>query len=141
MNNFSDQEPGMRSNDFSPSQQSESSDHNFFMVAQQLRNVVDFEPYEFRTRRNHARSTRSISVSVQPLDADFQPTGDMFWVVSRDISISGMGLICHEPITCEHIRVGLMNEHVTAISQVRHNTSIGEKYPLYLVGIEFLHDH
>ena len=131
----------MRSDDSSPKHyQDDSENHSFFIVAQQLQKIVDFEPYEFRTRRNHTRSTRSISISLQPLDADFQPTGDTFWVVSRDISISGMGLICHEPIRCDHIRVGLMNEHVTAIARVRHNTSIGEKYPLYLVGIEFLQE-
>jgi len=127
----------MLENDPSPKGQ---ANHDFFLVAQQLRNMIDFEPYEFRSRRNNPRTTRSISVSIQPLDDDFQPKGQMFWVVSRDVSTKGMGLICHEPIQCEHVRVGLMNEHVTAISKVRHNTSIGEKYPLYLVGVEFLHD-
>ncbi len=131
----------MRGNDSSPQWQTHDPEkHNFFIVAQQLRNMVDFEPYEFRNSRNNPRSTRSISVSIQPLDDDFQPIGKMFWVVSRDISYRGMGLICHEPIQCEFIRLGLMNEHVTAISTVRHNTSIGEKYPLFLVGVEFLHD-
>lgn len=108
------------------------------MVAQELRDMVDFEPPEFRNGRSQLRSVRSISISIQPLDEDFQPSGDMFWVVSRDISPIGMGLICHEPLTSPYVRVGLLNEHVTIISEVRHNTSIGETYPLFLVGVEFL---
>ncbi len=111
---------------------------NFFLVAQQLRDMVDLEPYEFQTRRGNPRTTRSLSVSLQPLDDDFQPCGNMFWVVSRDISPKGMGLICHDRLNCQYVRSGLMNEHVTVISRVCHNTSIGEKYPLFLVGIEFL---
>ena len=102
--------------------------------------MVECEPPEFRNRRNHPRTSRSISVSIQPLDADFQPIGNLFWVVSRDISPKGMGLICHEPFGCEYVRTGLLSEQVTVISRVCHTTSIGETYPLYLVGIEFLHD-
>jgi hypothetical protein len=131
----------MRGYDKSPQRQSLNIEkHNFFLIAQQLRNMVDCEPPEFRTARKHPRTTRSISVSIQPLDADFQPVGDLFWVISRDISPKGMGLICHEPFSCDYVRAGLLSEQVTVISRVCHNTSIGEAYPLFLVGIEFLHD-
>ena len=131
----------MRGYDSSPKRQPLNiAKHNFFLVAQQLRNMVDCEPSEFRTVRKHPRTSRSISVSIQPLDEDFQPVGDLFWVVSRDISPKGMGLICHEPFDFEFARTGLLNEQVTVISRVRHNTSIGESYPLFLVGIEFLND-
>lgn len=114
--------------------------HNFFLVAQKYRNMVGCEPQEFRNTRAHERTTRSISVSIQPLDEDFQPVGDLFWVVSRDISPKGMGLICHEPFTFDYVRTGLLNEQITVISRVRHNTSIGESYPLFLVGIEFVNE-
>jgi len=30
-----------------------------------------------------------------------------------------------------------MEQATTTIAQVRHNTAIGGKYPLYLVGVEF----
>ena len=113
--------------------------HEFFLVAQELRDLVDFEPPEFRGHRRSCREVRSISISIQPLNEDFQPTCDPFWVVSRDISTQGIGVISHDPIGHDYVRIGLMNEHVTAIGKVRHNTSIGEKYPLFLVGIEYLH--
>lgn len=123
----------------SQSRTPQTGKHEFFVVAQELRNMVDFEPPEFRGRRSCPRELRSISISIQPLDADFQPLGTAFWVVSRDISTKGLGVVTHDAIEHEYVRVGLLNEHVTAIGRVRHNTSIGEKYPLFLVGIEYLH--
>jgi len=65
-------------------------EHEFFLTAQQLR--LRIEPGKQLTqagddnRRGHKRVLRSISVSVQPLDDDFQPCESIFWVVSRDIS-------------------------------------------------------
>lgn len=120
------------------------SDREFFLTAQQLR-VQLLPDTRFgsdasandRNQRDHKRSLRSISVSVQPLDDDFQPCGDLFWVVSRDVSLHGMGLISHEAFSHKYVRLGLMDLAVSTIAQVRHNTSIGEKYPLYLVGVRF----
>lgn len=128
---------------YDPALQRQSLDiekHNFFLVAQQLRNRVDCEAMAVQDARRDKRLTRSISVSVQPLDGDFRPDGDLFWVVSRDISPKGMGLISQEPFGFEYVRTGLLNENVTVISRVRHNSSIGESYPLFLVGIEFMND-
>jgi len=33
-----------------------------------------------------------------------------------------------------------MNESVSVIGNVQHNTSIGHHYPLFLVGIEFVNE-
>jgi hypothetical protein len=114
--------------------------HKFFLVAQELQYLIDPEPPEFGCVRRQPRTMRSISISVQPLDDDFQPDGDLFWVVSRDINIKGLALICHDEINHGFVRIGLLNQAVTVIGNVRHNTSIGHRYPLFLVGIEFLNE-
>jgi len=112
------------------------SDREFFLTAQQLRSGE--EPGGAReNERNFRRSARSIAVSVQPLDDDFQPCGDRLWVVSRDVSLKGIGLISHEPFSHKFVRLGLMDQVVTTIGEVVHNTSIGGNYPLYLVGVSF----
>lgn len=119
-------------------------DQEFFLTAQQLRVTLEPDerlsnngPQDGHDYRSHRRTLRSISVSIQPLDDDFRPCENVFWVVSRDVSQQGMGLISHEPFAHKYVRLGLVDEAATTIAEVRHNTSIGEKYPLYLVGVEF----
>lgn len=112
--------------------------HDFFLAAQQLKQRVDREPPSLHNVRRHQRSSTSIPVSIQPLDEDFNAVGEQFWVVSRDISPMGMGLICPEPFGFEFVRTGLLNKNATVISRVRHNTSIGETHPMFLVAIEFI---
>lgn len=114
--------------------------HDFYAVAVELQRLIDPTPPEFSCRRRHQRTPRSISISVQPLDEDFQPVGEACWLVSRDISPGGIGLISYDPLESEYVRLGLLNEKVSVIGRVRHNTSIGHKYPLYLVGIEFANE-
>jgi hypothetical protein len=128
----------MRGNDSSPLKH--PGKHEFFLVAQELRTIRGEHSPNRRNDRRTKRETRTISISVQPLDEDFQAVEDPFWVVSRDISPKGLGLICHDPIEHEYVRIGLLNEKITAIGRIRHNTPIGETYPLYLVGIEFLQE-
>ena len=130
----------MRHNENAYHSRNRTPQTDFFLVAQRLRTMVDVEPSEYKSRRKHPRESRSISLSVQPLDEDFQKDGDLFWVVSRDISLKGVGLICPEPIDHQFIRVGLLEENVSVIGRVCHNTSIGSEYPLYLVGVEFIRE-
>lgn len=110
---------------------------DFYRIAMELQNLVYPEPAEFGARRSHQRLPRSISVSLQPLDDDFRPTGERIWVVSRDISPNGVGLISYRKVECEYLRIGLLNEQVWVLGRHRHNTAIGKQYPLYLVGVEF----
>ena len=117
------------------------SDREFFLTAQQLRTCQAPESNQGKDQgkdqRSHERTARSISVSIQPLDDDFQPCGDPFWVVSRDVSLRGLGLLSHEPLDHKYVRLGLMDQTASTIAEVVHNTSIGEKYPLFLVGVKF----
>ena len=88
----------------------------FFHTAQALQNLVIGQPIRFDSRRKHQRIPRSISVSVQPLNDDFQADGESFWVVSRDISLKGIGLISYDPIEIDFVKLGLMNENVSVSS-------------------------
>ena len=119
-------------------------DQEFFLTAQKLSGSLEPDKYitsdsakEIQSRRSHQRTFRSISVSIQPLDDDFQPCGEIVWLVSRDLSMHGLGLISHEPISHRYVRLGLMEQSVTTIAEVMHSTPIGVKYPLFLVGLSF----
>lgn len=116
------------------------SAEQFFLVAQELQNLVNPVPVEFESKRREKRQPRTLSISVQPLDEDFQNDGDVFWLVSRDISLRGIGMVSYDRIDHRFVRLGLIGESVSVIGKVRHNTSIGNEYPLYLVGVEFLNE-
>ncbi|MFK7766991.1 MAG: hypothetical protein AB8B55_07195 [Mariniblastus sp.] len=130
----------MRDSDYSYHAQDTQINTDFFLVAQRLRTMGVEPSDDDNNKRKHRREVRSISLSIQPLDDDFQPEGPVFWVVSRDISVEGIGLISPEPIYQKHVRLGLLEERVTTIGRVCHSTSIGNEYPLYLIGIEFVSD-
>ena len=89
-------------------------------------------------RRSDQRRSRSISLQVQPLDLDFHNDGLPFWTISRDISRRGLAFINSEPVDPDYLRIGLLEHEITIIGQVRHSTSIGDHYPLFLVGVEFV---
>jgi len=92
-------------------------------------------------RRKSRREPRSISLRIQPLDLDFCPDGEPFWAVSRDISSGGLGFVNSEPLQHEFVRIGLFDQAATMIARVCHSTSIGVKYPLFLVGVQFLDEY
>ena len=94
-----------------------------------------------KKRRKQSREPRSISLRIQPLDLDFCPDGEPFWAVSRDISAVGLGFVNGEPIQHEFVRIGLFDQTATMIARVSHSTSIGVKYPLFLVGVQFLDEY
>lgn len=109
----------------------------FYLVVRALQNLVGTDAPQDQ-RRRHQRIPRSLSISVQPLDDDFAADGETFYLVSRDVSMGGIGLISPDPIAHRYVRIGLLDESVSVIGEVRHNSSIGTHHPLYLVGIMFL---
>lgn len=117
-----------------------SANEQFMIAVRTLQNLTEPEQSTFEPKRRHQRFLRSLSISVQPLDEDFQPDGELFWLVSRDISLKGIGLVSCDPIQHEYVRVGLLDQNISLIGKVRHNSSIGQQHPLYLVGVEFLSD-
>lgn len=88
--------------------------------------------------RDQPRRRRSISLQIQPLDHDFQNDGDPFRAISRDVSRLGMAFINLESVDHDYLRVGLLDHDISVIGQVRHCTFVGDHYPLYLVGLEFV---
>lgn len=118
------------------SQQTVSND--FLRLLSELTNATAENTGKRRKRR---REPRSISLRIQPLDLDFCSDGEPFWAVSRDISSGGLGFVNNEPIQHEFVRIGLFDETATMIARVCHSTSIGVKYPLFLVGVQFLDEY
>lgn len=112
-----------------------SSPRNFVYV---LRKLVSWQDDD--TRREHARYPKRLSLKIQPLNGDYMPDGEPFWAISSDVSKRGMGFIMGDPIDHEHLRI-TVEEDVSVIATVRHCTSIGNNYPLYLVGVEFLDEY
>ena len=94
-----------------------------------------------RGRRREPREPRSISLRIQPLNEDYKADGSQFWTVSRDISTRGLGFIMPEPIQHKYLKIGLGNDMPMVICEVRHCSSIGSEYPLYLVGVRFLDEY
>lgn len=120
----------------STNQQAVSND--FLSLLNELTNASEQDTGNRRKRR---RAPRSVSLRIQPLDLDFCPDGDPFWAVSRDISSVGLGFLNGEPLQHEFVRIGLFDQTATMIARVCHSTSIGVKYPLYLVGVQFLDEY
>ncbi len=114
--------------------QSKPKDHSFFRLIQEL--TTGDQPHD--SRRRHRREPKSISLRIQPLDLDYRPDGEPFWAVSRDISHKGLGFVNPEPVVHEFVRIGLFEQEIAVIAKVCHSTSIGVKYPLFLVGVQFL---
>ena len=90
-------------------------------------------------RRSDNRVPRSISLQVQPLDMDFQPDGESFCAITRDISKKGLGFINAEAVDHEYLRIYMpLQTESSVIARVCYNLSVGVTYPLYLVGVEFI---
>ena len=92
-------------------------------------------------RRQYKRHAFRTSMTVQPLTDDFQPDGGAFEAVSSDVSFKGMAFVSPDPMEHEYIRVHFNNFEISAIAKVRHNSSIGVDYPLFLVGVEFVEEY
>ena len=111
--------------------QSESHLHEQF-----LKNLFP-SPRDFERRRN-SRISRSVSVIIQPLDADFRPDGESFPAVSRDVCDKGMGILATQKLKQEYVKITLAECEHAALAVVCHNDPIGESKSVYLLGVEFL---
>jgi len=111
-----------------------SSRNNFYAALKELTGFhcgVD--------KRSEDRMLRSVTVVIQPLDMDFQADGESFHTISRDISSNGMGFICKDPLLHEYIRIAMPEQtQATVIARVCYNLSVGNEYPLYLAGVQFV---
>jgi hypothetical protein len=83
---------------------------------------------------------REVSVSLQPLDADFRSRGTALEVVTRDISDDGMGILCPQQIKTEHMRLRFRTpkgKDMDVIARVAHCTSDGQSFH---IGVQFVAD-
>ena len=111
-----------------------SSPRKFVHVVRQMNDV----PNE---RRTNTRVPKRLTLTIQPLNDDFGPDGEPFCAISSDMSQKGMGFICDDAMSHEFVRIMLTEEDVSVIARVRHSTSIGTQFPLYLIGVEFLDEY
>ena len=74
----------------------------------------------------------AIPVRVQCLDDDYQPIGERFAVVTRDISCSGMGFFHTQPMKSGWIRICLTtiwnSDEMNLLAYVEHCTRCGDFY-------------
>ena len=92
-------------------------------------------------RRQFCRHALRVTLSIQPLTEDFLPDGEGFSAISSDISLKGMAFVNPDPIEHDFIRISFAQFGIHVIAKVRHNSSIGIDYPLFLVGAEFLDEY
>jgi hypothetical protein len=86
-----------------------------------------------KERRKEPRYAVAIIVEVQPLDKDFQPAGDVFRVVTRDISASGIGILDSRPVDCKYLAVQLTNpegEQMQMVMEVLRCQRLGNIYDI-----------
>lgn len=115
-------------------QRTYSSPRKFVYIVRNMVNVSD-------DRRQNNRVPKRVTLSIQPLDDDFGSDGEAFYAISSDVSRNGISFISDDQMAHEYVRVMLLEEDVSVIAKVRHSTSIGTQYPLYLVGVEFLDEY
>ncbi len=88
-------------------------------------------------RRSEGRFLMAVPALVQPLTEDFEPIGEPFSVVTRDISQKGVGLVYSMRV--DHrllaLRLTLADEEVNVAVRVRWCQELG---PYYYVGGAFV---
>ena len=92
-------------------------------------------------RRQFSRHSLRVTLAIQPLTDDYANDGESFQATSSDISLKGMAIVNSEPIHHPYVRVSFVQYNISVIAKIRHNSSIGVEYPLYLVGVEFLDEY
>lgn len=91
-------------------------------------------------RRAQTREAIALPIVVQPLNAHFQPTGDVFDAITKDFSTGGFGVIHSEQVASRYMRIEIVaqnGEEMSLLAQVEHCTPWG---PNYHVGARFLVD-
>ena len=92
-------------------------------------------------RRDNPRYPSSVTLRVQPLNADLQPDGEQFRVMTRDVNVDGFGFVHAEPIKQKFLKVLMSDQSRTELLvEVRHSTALGELGLLFLTGVKLRQD-
>ena len=89
-------------------------------------------------RREHERLEVTLLVEVTPMGDDFRPTDTIFKSISRNVSETGLGVICPHPIDCSFVFVtvhGPEKPAFDALCQVVHSSPIDD---FFRVGLQFV---
>ena len=89
-------------------------------------------------RRNYDRVPWRTTIEVQPLTEDLSPCEDSFQALSSDISREGLGIVAPILPTSPYIRITVPETEVAMFATIIHTTDIGDDYPQYLIGTEFM---
>ena len=85
-------------------------------------------------RRSQPRRLIVTTVGVVPLDDAFEPIGESFHAVTRDISTSGLGMLHSKPVTAKYLRVLIpvegRDEPVDVVMEVQRCDVMGFYYDI-----------
>jgi c-di-GMP-binding flagellar brake protein YcgR len=100
--------------------------------------IATYREYDGPQRRAETRSCVTVPVTIQFLDDDFRPINQPIATLTYNLSGGGIGIVHHEPITCNFIQVRLTlknGDTMNLIASVRHCTQKGDYYQ---VGARFV---
>lgn len=101
------------------------------VVAFVKRLTRDFEKRPGSERRAQPRKAITVPVVVQRLDDEFQPVGETFSALTKDISGGGVGILHSEPVTTGYLQIQFStseHEQMVLLSCIRHCTPCGQAY-------------
>lgn len=91
------------------------------------RQVRDSQPHTWSERRIESRNLMVVPVLGRPVDDDYQPVDEPFWLVSRDISSKGIGLVHMDRF--EHkllaLQMTIASEEVLVIANIEWQCGTG----------------
>ena len=86
-------------------------------------------------RRADLRESVAIPIGVQPLNDRYEPAGEPYSVVTRDMSCSGIGFFHTQPVALGWSRICLKapasHEEMNLLARVEHCTPCGQ---FFIVG-------
>ena len=91
-------------------------------------------------RRVEPRLRVTLPVNLQPLDDDLNPLGYRSRAVTRDISASGIGLVCQDPVNASYLMLSLptpAGESLEVVAKVLRCRPVGYYFD---VGCQFAVD-
>ncbi len=106
-----------------------------------LRHLLHGAPDADVEQRDNQRHPLSVTLLVQPLNADLQPDGETFRVITRDVSAGGFGFVHAERIKQKYLKILTSDQSRTELLvEVQHCTALGELGLLYLTGVRLRQD-
>ena len=114
--------------------------HTPEIVVSFVRRLVDSYCPNDGERRAEPRVALRIPIVMQLLDENFQPIGDTFDAVTKDISTGGIRVLHMAPLNARFFQVDAVSqkgEHMSLLAEVKHCTPIGDHHE---IGARFVVD-